>query len=230
MSASFDQALGPPERLTISTCIGCGAMSVPGECAGGCGPERKLELVAGSDLDEVIDLERGSERRCKRLTVVLTWFLDSASTELPDEVRRLARAALRAHEQEAPVAEGALAEEAERLVSWWCEQCGGLDAPQPCLGVCVRRSAQWASAEALDRRRTSAKARLQREQRLACVVRALLLSRPRRGEDARHLQALRGQAEDALTPGHVGIRGLISSAALTSPRVDQRAARWQNRW
>ena len=189
----------PPERLTISTCIGCGAMSLPGGCAGGCGPERKLELVAASELDEVIEIQRGAERRSDELATVLTRFLALRPAEpAPSALHELARAALRAHDQKAPAAAGALAVEPEPRITWWCERCGGLDGPQPCLAVCVRRPAAWASVEALERRRASADLRLEAERRLAGAVRAIALTRPRPGAEPTHRQALREQAAGAL--------------------------------
>jgi hypothetical protein len=31
----------------------------------------------------------------------------------------------------------AMDDAAEVAVTWWCPECGGLDAPQPCLGSCL---------------------------------------------------------------------------------------------
>lgn len=189
----------PPKRLTISTCIGCGAMSLPSGCAGGCGAERKLELVAGSELDAVLELQCEAERRSDHLAAVLTEFLALRPPERPpDELHKLARVALRAHEQDAYAAAQALAAEPEPRVTWWCERCGGLDAPQPCLGVCVHRPAEWANVEALERRRTSVHLGLETERRLASAVRAIALTRPRPGAEAAHWRALREQVADAL--------------------------------
>jgi hypothetical protein len=189
----------PPERLTISTCIGCGAMSLPGECAGGCGRERKLELVAGSELDELVNLEHEAGQRAQRLAAVLSRFLDLPDEELSNELLGAARAALHEHERDHSGALEVLATEPEPVVSWWCEQCGGVDAPAPCLGICVRRPAQWASLDALRRRGEMTAARLQTERRLAAVVRTLVLTRPRPGSESRHWQAEREMATLALS-------------------------------
>lgn len=174
-------------------------MSLPGGCAGGCGPERKLELVAASELDEVVGLQRGAERRSDELAAVLTRFLALRPAERPPgELHEVARTALRAHEEEASAAARTLATELEPTVTWWCERCGGLDAPQPCVGVCVRRQAEWVNLEALERQRAAAHVRLQDERRLAGTVRAITLTRPRPGAEAAHGQALREQAAGAL--------------------------------
>jgi hypothetical protein len=198
MSASAKRTAQPPERLTVLTCIGCGAMSVPGQCAGGCGPERKLELVAASELDALIELDHAAERRCGALADVLTSFLALPSEQLPDGLRCLARAALAEHEQSSAAATRALAAEEEPVVSWWCEECGGLDAPAPCLGVCLRRPAQWASADAVARQRASFTARLEEERRLASAVRAVAYTSPRPGAKERHWQRLRERATSAV--------------------------------
>ena len=43
----------PPERVTVPTCIGCGAMSQVGTCETSCS-EQKLELVRAAALDELV--------------------------------------------------------------------------------------------------------------------------------------------------------------------------------
>ena len=173
-------------------------MSLPGHCAGGCGPERKLELVAGSELDEVIDLEHEAERRAQALADMLSRFLALPVGKVSTEMDGLARAVLHAHDRDFPAATAALAAEPEPVVSWWCDRCGGVDAPAPCVGVCVRRPAQWASLDALQRRRAATATRLQDEQRLARAVRTWALTRARPGSEGRHREAVRHMAAQAL--------------------------------
>jgi hypothetical protein len=188
----------PPERLTIATCIGCGAMSRPSECARGCGAEQKLELVAGADLDELIDLELASEQRAQALGAIMKRFLAAQSGQPAAELLGQARATLRVHEHESPALAAALAAEPDPIVAWWCPDCGGLDAPAPCLGVCVRRPAQWARLETLMGKRDSAALVLGLERRCARAVRALACTRPQPGHEGRHRQALREHAAQAL--------------------------------
>jgi hypothetical protein len=173
-------------------------MSLPSGCAGGCGAESKLELVAASELDELITLEHEAEKRAEALTAVLERFLALPDGGLPNELHVSAHPALREHEHDYQAATAVLAAEPEPVVSWWCERCGGLDAPAPCVGVCVRRPAQWASLEALERQREATAARLHDERQLAGAVRALVLTRPRPGSERRHWQALRELAGGAL--------------------------------
>jgi hypothetical protein len=188
-----------PERLTIATCIGCGAMSLPAGCAGGCGPEHKLELVAGAELDDLVELVRASGRRAQALADVLTRFLALPCGEVSGELREQARAAIRAHEHGYPAVSERLTVEPEPVVSWWCEHCGGLDAPAPCVGVCIRRPAQWANLEAVRRQREAAAAGQENELRLAQAVRPLVLTRPRPGRELQHWRALRETAGRSLS-------------------------------
>lgn len=173
-------------------------MSLPAGCPGGCGPERKLELVAGAELDELIHLEHASADRCRALAQVLTRFLAVTSAGIGQELRREAQGALRAREQGPRTLAVALATTPEPVVAWWCPGCGGLDAPAPCIGVCARRPAQWATLHALNRLRASAADRLEEERRLAGAVRAIAFTHPRTGQESRHRQALREQAARVL--------------------------------
>jgi hypothetical protein len=51
-----------PDRLTVPTCIGCGAMSRPGTCETGCA-EHKLVLIRAAALDRPTHTEpRGVDR------------------------------------------------------------------------------------------------------------------------------------------------------------------------
>lgn len=194
--------LAPPERLTIATCIGCGAMSLPADCPGGCGPERKLELVAGAELDALLAEEAAATERGRALADVLTQFLARAPAELSDDLRTAATRALRAHEHAWPAATAALAVDLVPVVSWWCEHCGGLDAPAPCLGICIRRPAQWATLEAAERQRAACTERHAAERQLAQAVRGLLLTRPRTGRESQHRAALAEAAGRAVGSWH----------------------------
>lgn len=206
-----------PERLTIATCIGCGAMSVPSACPGGCGPERSLELVAGAELDELVDFREQSRRRAQALAQVLTRFMALPSSQLAEQQRGEARGALRAHGHDFTAACAALSAEPDPGVSWWCEHCGGLDAPAPCVGVCIRRPAQWATLEARQRQYAAATAALDDEQCLAragvevTVLEAPVLAR-RRGPH-------RGTHPPRLPSRHV-LLGVPGGSRLAGVRPD----------
>lgn len=185
------------QRLTIATCIGCGAMSLPSGCPGGCGPERKLELVAGADVDLLLDLAARSRQRAEALAAVVQDFVESSTgaTGGPGEP---ARAALRAHEEALPAAVGQMAAAAETVVAWWCERCGGLEAPAPCVGVCIRQPAQWATLGEWEEAHAAAADVHEVELQLARTARALLFTRARAGREREHRRALRTTARRAL--------------------------------
>lgn len=193
--------------LTISTCIGCGAMSIPSRCPNGCGPERRLQLVAAAELDRLEDLIETSAGRIETLAGALADFLAVPELEPSPELRERARAALSRHDRSMPSVRAALEADPDPVVAWWCDRCGGLDAPMPCLGVCVRRPAQWANLEALETLREHLAAQCRREEKLAGAVQAVTLTRARPGSERRHRAALEAIAAQALDTIHAAWAG-----------------------
>jgi hypothetical protein len=64
-----------PDRLTVPTCIGCGAMSRFGTCDTGCS-EQKLELVPATAYDSLAALQSGADMRADAFRTVadeLAW-------------------------------------------------------------------------------------------------------------------------------------------------------------
>lgn len=57
-------------------------------------------------------------------------------------------------------------EPAERTTTWWCAGCGGIDAPQPCLGICIWRPIDWVNANLYGRDGRRAVAERDMEMRL----------------------------------------------------------------
>jgi hypothetical protein len=121
------------ERLTVAACIGCGARSRAGACAEGCA-DVPLDLVDAGDVDALATHVRGLERRVRALRA-----LGDAANAPPHELRERARAALRLpvppRDAATPIVE-----------AWGCPDCGRIDAPRPCLGVCERRPLLMADA------------------------------------------------------------------------------------
>jgi hypothetical protein len=120
------------ERLTVAACIGCGARSRTGACAEGCA-DVPLDLVDAGDVDALAAHVRGLQRRVRALRA-----LGEAAGAPPHELRERARAALRLSvppRDATPIVE-----------AWGCPDCGRIDAPRPCLGVCERRPLLMADA------------------------------------------------------------------------------------
>lgn len=85
----------------------------------------------------------------------------------------------------------------EEAVTWWCPRCGGVDAPQECLGICIWRSVQWVNLDAYDAARMRARVAREHERRLREVVRRLAYVSPRAGQAQRTWHALQTLAVQA---------------------------------
>ena len=123
-------------------------------CAGGCS-ERKLELVSGDDYDQLIAAAADCRARIQGLRAVAG---ELARTEPgPGEwqatyeaLQRSARAALRHYRpapgDPAPGGPGDAFPVPGTVTVWRCPDCGSVDAPQECIGVCIWHPAEWVDA------------------------------------------------------------------------------------
>lgn len=198
-----------PDRITVATCIGCGMMERAGTCAGGC-REVRFDVVPAADVDELAAAADAWERREQALRPVVATLAADAPAGTPvaseadaetafREARAGARAALVALGAVPPAA--ALDEEPlEPVTTWWCPDCGGLDAPQPCIGICIRPQLTWADAELYVPLRERALAARGSARELEAIVRALATVRPREGAWQRNWQAITGRAQAASAP------------------------------
>ncbi|HET9104157.1 MAG TPA: hypothetical protein VFN55_12465 [Solirubrobacteraceae bacterium] len=210
----------PPERITVATCIGCGAMSRPGSCDTGC-TERRLELVRAAALDGLADAETTLRADLATLSASADELRAGPSPghQWPAayaQVQKHARQALQ-DAREDPTSGTLLAEPAEPAITWWCERCDGVDAPQPCLGICVWRPVDWARLDIYDELRERAVAERDRAQRLRGLLQRLVHTTPHTGQHERSWQALAEQAS--------GVRGADALSAPATTRGGPRAAR-----
>ena len=203
----------PPVRLSISTCVGCGAMREFASCERMC-RERKLELVSGGDYDELLAAAEACRVRVRGL-LRLVEELAAATPRaaecmgLYESFRRRARQALR---EAAPplgdeVARARAA--AETQVVWRCPECGGLESPQPCIGVCIWRPTEWVRADAFDAERAQGLRDMEFEQSLRDFLARLARVTPREGEWERNWSAFQVEARRLSAGG--GSRGAIVS-------------------
>ena len=65
--------------------------------------------------------------------------------------------------------------------TWWCPRCGGVDAPQPCLGICVWRPFEWVAAEDYEQARSQLGDALDEERGLRELLRRAATITPRPG-------------------------------------------------
>ena len=76
----------------------------------------------------------------------------------------------------------------ERRRVWQCIGCGRIEDPQPCIGICQDRPAEYVLAADHDRVIEA----------LSQVVKAIALTTPREGEAMRHWKVLQARARQAL--------------------------------
>jgi hypothetical protein len=84
----------------------------------------------------------------------------------------------------------------EFATTWWCAGCGGIDAPQPCLGICVWRSVEWVNRIRYLEERTGALLERDTEQHLRGLVRRVASVTPRAGQWEPSWRALAAQARE----------------------------------
>jgi hypothetical protein len=194
------------ERLTVPTCVGCGAMGTLGTCATGC-REQRLELVRGAAYDEIIAARRRLEADGHALRAVI----DELVSEAPDggaddherayrSAQRRARSALREHPPD-PAADAVADEPTATATAWWCPECNAIDAPQPCLGICVWRPVEWVEHGRYDEERELVLSARAEGEQLRLVLRRLATVTPREGQWERSWRVLRDEARIALGAG-----------------------------
>jgi len=172
--------------VTVLRCIGCGMIETPQPCVGTC-IDRRLDLVDGAEHTPAMAAVSALEAALAQRRTLLARLARSADWEA---LRAPARAALRLH---SPVTPGTI------VTTWACDSCGRIEAPQPCIGVCVRPETPM--VDAAEHRATIETARaLERAlERLAPVLRQVAWVRPDPSARERTGRALRAAAQIALS-------------------------------
>jgi hypothetical protein len=164
----------PPERVTLATCIGCGARELLAPCTGDC-VEVRLDLVDAGEAAR-LDAARAFASAARALL--------GGGAPADDAGWDATRARARALAHAAP---DLAAEPPAAATTWWCASCGRIDAPQPCLGVCIRKPQEMvAAAPAL----AGAADLLAEARGLLRALRLLSTLRPRPGRHAETWAAL----------------------------------------
>ena len=192
----------PADRLTIPACIGCGAMRRDQTCPVACA-ERRVELVNAGDYDRLAASAAACRARVRGLRAVAAELASAqpAEGEWQAAYQAVQESALSALRRFAPPG-GSPADPfpvAQTAVVWRCRDCGGVDAPQPCIGVCIWHLAQWVDAAVYEAERSRALADCQAGRSLAGLLSTLAFTTPRTGQWERNWRALQSQAKHALT-------------------------------
>lgn len=188
-----------PDRVTIPRCIGCGGMRDYESCETTCS-ERKLEIVSAGEYDELTAAATARRVRIDAFVEVLGKLVggDPEPQEWQiayDALRESARSALRRFGAEARDAAAEVPAPAESSVVWRCPECGGLDAPQECIGVCIWRPSEWVNVSLYEAERLRAELDRELERSLLGLVSRLAFLRPRHGEWERNWRALQLEAQ-----------------------------------
>ena len=201
-------------------------------CEGACS-ERRLELVSGGDYDELTAAAAACRVRIEGLWAVVG---ELARTEpSPGEWRvayaalqHSARAVLRRSGPAAGGRDDELLSPAKTVIVWRCQDCGGVDAPQPCIDVCIWGPADWVDAISYESERSRAAFDREVEQSLAGLLRRFVFATPRVGRWERSWRALLSQARLAFSYGdHAALRATwpsgrlkpMDNAALLAPGI-----------
>jgi hypothetical protein len=202
-----------PDRVSVLTCIGCGAMGRQERCEGSCS-EHKLVLVSAADYEALLDAADDAREHAGRLASVVSMLAagprpgDVRATLL--ELQERGRHALR--DGEDPGNEWS----ADTVTGWWCAQCGNVDMPQPCIGVCVWRPSDWVNVELYERQFGLAKPHLRAAHTLHRFLACFVAISPRAGQWPRNWDALQAQARTALADYDPDRPGALSASVPRS--------------
>jgi hypothetical protein len=136
-----------PDRITVLTCLGCGAMGREARCEGDCS-EHKLLLVDAGEFDALQSAAQLARQRNEAFKPIALALLDSHPSEqaCTDAYRAMRAVAHKALEATEPYDDRGDWQAPPAQTGWWCAQCGNVDAPQPCIGVCVWRQTEWSTS------------------------------------------------------------------------------------
>ena len=177
-------------------------MSQFGTCERGC-TEQKLELVPAGQYDRLTALAADARLRAQAFRLVAETArarVIRAPTNVRTPTGRSSRlhASLCADIQNDHAQDQDCDEAAEVATTWWCAGCGGIDAPQPCLGICIWRRVEWVNAARYEHERTRALAERETEQRLRLLLRLVASVTPRDGQWQPGWSALAARARRTL--------------------------------
>jgi hypothetical protein len=179
-------------------------MSEYGTCESGCS-ENKLELVRAVDLHTIQALASEADVRVSAYRALAEELAMSrpSPSEYETTYRSLqtaARAVLRRY-----AANDQRLDEPDRATTWWCSGCGGIDAPQPCLGICIWRRVDWVNAQIYDREHNRAVAGHDTELRLRALLRPVASITPRERHWKLGWRTMRAQAQRSLSDAPVDV-------------------------
>jgi hypothetical protein len=191
-----------PECLTLWRCIGCGAMGNSEPCTGTC-EFRKLEVVSADEYAELLENFATATEQTGILAAVVQEIAVLGESQ-SDHERDYRRLQIRAREILRLAGHGELSRQIvvtpadEYATVWLCGTCGQVEAPQSCLGVCIRRNGEFLRSDHY----AELAARFDAQRRKADELRSLVLQltwvAPREGQWERACRAFQEKAIELL--------------------------------
>jgi hypothetical protein len=202
---AYSEDVKPPSRLSIPGCIGCGAMRQYESCVGAC-RECRLELVSGGDYDALVAAAAACRVRVDGLWAVVEELArrepgPSTWRVAYEALQQSARSALRRFGPAAGGPDDEVLSHAQTVILWRCQDCGGVDAPQPCIDVCIWGPADWVDAASYESERSRAALDREVEPSLTGLLGRFAFATPRDGQWERSWRAFQSQARLALQAG-----------------------------
>jgi hypothetical protein len=201
-AGASDLAFEPPlpdEYFPLWRCIACGAMGNSDPCMGAC-DYHKLEVVRSVEYAELLDEAIVVMGHLKKLTALVHRIAHLPEEESEREnsyftLRNCARDLLRKTDPTGKAQQNRMTEPAEGLRAWLCHTCGQIEAPQTCLGVCIRPIEEYVRAKHYNELIEQTTVAAGRVQKLRALVGRLAWVSPRPGQ---WLRASRAFQDDAL--------------------------------
>jgi hypothetical protein len=139
------------ESLVLWRCVGCGAMGNNQPCSGAC-TYRQLAVVSADEYAELLESLFAIKDQAERLYAVvrkIAGLRDVQDSFEPAYARlqRLARECLRSPDHNETFWRKPVDAEFEPATVWLCATCGQVEAPQSCLGICIRRDGEFLRAD-----------------------------------------------------------------------------------
>ncbi len=184
-----------PDRITVPTCIACGAMGREERCFGECS-EHRLPLIAAADFDALQAAARSAQAELALLEPIVRTLVHETPPEssCPEAYRALRGDARLVLERVPPRDRHRDWSAPDRVVGWWCAECGNVDAPQPCLGVCIWRPLEWVSASSYAAEHARSAGALRGAEALVGLLARLVSVRPKSRRCAQTWAAFRAHA------------------------------------
>ena len=177
-------------HLPVATCIGCGARNHDAQCADGCA-DLPLDLVDVEDLVAIATRAEALEERVAELRETVSALVADRPVDWT-AIQERARAAVLIAVPDAP--------EVDVIEGWGCTRCGRVDAPQPCLGICIRRPGLVAGAAEYREYASHAQRLAETDRVLLAFAHVVGGVHPRPGREQQTVESLRSRARELLDP------------------------------